>query len=49
MSNDYALKFAREKYEDAVREGTATADELAQLKADYDRQREIFSNSLKRR
>lgn len=49
MSNDYALKFAREAYEDALRAGTSTPDELKQLQTEYYRQRQIFSDSLKRR
>lgn len=45
-TNDYALKFAREKYEDAVRAGTSTPDELKQLKTDYDREREIYFSKI---
>jgi len=51
--NHYALKFAREAYEDAIRERTIhgftcdiTHDQVAELKAEYDRQRRIFVESL---
>lgn len=38
VTNEYALKFAREAYEDARRAGTVDAAELARLKSEYDRQ-----------
>ena len=41
MSNEYALKFAREAYEDAVRKGDVPQIELDRLKAEYNRQRRI--------
>jgi hypothetical protein len=46
ITNEYALKFAREAYEDAKRAGTTDAAELAKLKAEYDRQRQIANSRL---
>lgn len=46
IANHYALKFAREAYEDAVRAGNVDAAELARLKAEYQRQDRIYRDSL---
>jgi hypothetical protein len=45
VTNEYALKFARETYEDAVRAGV-TGEELTKLRAEYLRQDKIFRDSL---
>jgi hypothetical protein len=46
ITNEYALKFAREAYEDAVRAGNVDATELARLKAEYNKQRQIYTSRM---
>jgi len=45
-TNHYALKFAREAYQDARHNGGVDAKELAKLKAEWDRQERIYQASL---
>jgi hypothetical protein len=49
LTNEYALKFAREKYQDALYYGTATPDEIVKLKAEYDKQQRIADAQMARR
>jgi hypothetical protein len=46
MMNEYAWKFAREAYHDAVRAGNVDAVKLAELKAEYDRQDRAYWANL---
>jgi hypothetical protein len=45
ITNEYALKFAREAYEDAVRAGV-TGEELDKLRSEYLRQDRIYRSNL---
>ena len=49
ITNEYALKFAREAYEDAARAGNVDATELARLRAEYLRQDKIYRDNLSMR